>query len=105
MGAPGFSMEPASRTVYHQRHRSGAGRLRHKRSPNMAISGYIDYKRREFCKDVKCPIQRLLDRAAEGTADHEEIRRICMTDCIHTTYEFHHWLIERGYEVMRKTGA
>jgi len=71
----------------------------------MAIPGYVDYRRREFCKDIKCPIQRLLDEAAEGSADYEEVRGICKTDCIHTTYEFHHWLIQHGYEVVRRAGT
>jgi hypothetical protein len=67
----------------------------------MAIPGYIDYQRREFCKAVYCPIQRLLDGAAEGSAEAEEVRAVCKSDCIHTTYEFHHWLIQQGYLVVR----
>jgi len=67
----------------------------------MAIPGYIDYKRREFCKDIDCPIQKLLDKAVEGSADYETIRGICKEDCIHTTYEFHHWLMQSGFEVVR----
>jgi len=67
----------------------------------MVIPGYIDNQRREFCKAIDCPIQRLLDQCAAGSAEAEEVRGICKTDCIHTTYEFHHWLIEHGYEVVR----
>jgi hypothetical protein len=67
----------------------------------MAIQGYIDYQRREFCKAVGCPIQRQLDKAVAGSAEAEEVRGICKTDCIHTTYEFHHWLTEHGYVVVR----
>lgn len=67
----------------------------------MAIPGYVDYRRREFCKDVRCPIQRLLDQTPEGTPDYEEVRGICKVRCIHTTYEFHHWLTQHGYEVVR----
>jgi len=68
----------------------------------MPIPGYVDYQRREYCKVIECPIQRQLEKAAAGSADYEEIRAICQTRCIHSTYEFHHWLIERGYEVVRK---
>jgi hypothetical protein len=73
----------------------------------MAIPGYVEYQRREFCKDIRCPIQKLLDQAAEASAECEEIRGVCKSDCIHTTYEFHHWLIQHGYEVVRspKTGS
>jgi hypothetical protein len=27
----------------------------------MPIDGYVEYKRREFCKDVRCPVQLDLD--------------------------------------------
>jgi hypothetical protein len=67
----------------------------------MAIPGYVDYQRREFCKAIRCPIQRQLEKAQSGSQDYEEVRGICQTRCIHTTYEFHHWLIEQAYEVVR----
>ena len=67
----------------------------------MAIPGYTDYRRREFCKDIKCPIQQLLDKAPGGSDEYEQVRALCKSDCIHTTYEFHHWLIQHGYEVVR----
>jgi hypothetical protein len=69
----------------------------------MPIEGYIEYQRREFCKDITCPIQRLLDAETPGSEKYEHIRHICQTDCIHTTYEFHHWLIQKGYLVVRPT--
>ena len=67
----------------------------------MSIDGYIDYKRREFCKDMKCPVQRELDIRTEGTAEYEKTRAICKSDCRYTTYQFHHWLIEEGYIIIR----
>ncbi len=67
----------------------------------MPIPGYIDYKRREFCKDVKCRIQLELEKHEEGSEEYERIRNICKTDCIYTTYQFHHWLIEKGYLIVR----
>ena len=67
----------------------------------MAIEGYVDYQRREYCKSLPCPVQGLLDGEPEGTARHGQIRDICKTNCIHTTYEFHHWLIQKGYLVVR----
>ena len=67
----------------------------------MTIKGYVDYKRREFCKDVKCPVQLDLDAQKEGSEAHERIRKICKTDCKYTTYQFHHWLIERGYLIVK----
>jgi hypothetical protein len=67
----------------------------------MAIPGYIDYKRREFCKDMKCPVQVEMDSKKEGTEEYEKLRQTCQTACRYTTYQFHHWLIKKGYEIMR----
>jgi hypothetical protein len=66
-----------------------------------SIQGYIDYQRREFCKDLPCPIQLLLDAEPAGSPGYERIRDICKNSCIHTTYEFHQWLIQKGYLVVR----
>jgi len=67
----------------------------------MSIAGYADYQRREYCKDIQCPVQVLLDKQPPDSAEYEEVRAICKTNCIHTTYEFHHWLIEKGFLVVR----
>lgn len=70
----------------------------------MPLPGYVDYQRREYCKDVQCPIQSLLDRQEPDSGGYETVRGICVHHCIHTTYEFHHWLIEKGYCVVRPEG-
>ena len=67
----------------------------------MTIKGYVEYKRREFCKDVKCPLQIDLETQEEGSAEYEKIRNQCKTGCLYTTYDFHHWLIDKGYEIVR----
>ena len=67
----------------------------------MAIKGYVEYQRREFCKDVKCPIQLELDKQCPGSEAYENIRKICQMDCKYTTWEFHHWLIEKGFLIIR----
>ncbi len=66
-----------------------------------SIPGYIDYQRREFCKDIKCEIQTKLEESAEGSTTYEKVRDICKTDCRYTTYQFHHWLIKKGYLIVR----
>lgn len=71
----------------------------------MSINGYVDYKRREFCKDVTCPVQLNLDTQAEGSDEYERIRNICKTGCKYTTYQFHHWLINKGYLIVRPETA
>ena len=70
-------------------------------SDNQFIKGFIDYKRREFCKDVKCSVQLELETHEEGSEEYERTRRICKEDCRYTTYEFHHWLIDKGYLIKR----
>jgi hypothetical protein len=66
-----------------------------------SIDGYIDYSRREYCKDINCPIQLLLNKEVEKSPKYEEIRAICASGCIHSTYEFHHWLMDKGYLLLR----
>jgi len=65
------------------------------------MKGYSEYKRREYCKDIRCPVQLLLEKQEPNSEDYENVRNICKTGCIHTTYEFHHWLIEKGYMLVR----
>ncbi|MBN2442109.1 MAG: hypothetical protein JXJ04_12215 [Spirochaetales bacterium] len=67
----------------------------------MSMEGYIDYKRREYCKDIQCQVQRVLDKQDPHSEDYEQVRTICKTGCIHTTYEFHHWLIQKEYLLIR----
>ena len=67
----------------------------------MPIDGYAEYKRREFCKDVQCPIQLQLEQKEEGTDDYEKTRAICKNNCVFTTHQFHRWLIDKGYLIVR----
>jgi len=67
----------------------------------MSIEGYVEYKKRKFCNDVKCPVQLKLNFQKEGSPQYEKTRQTCKTDCKHTTWEFHHWLIEKGYIIIR----
>jgi hypothetical protein len=67
----------------------------------MSIKGYVDYKRREFCKDVRCPVQLELETKHEDSDEYEKVRQVCKGDCRYTTYQFHHWLIDKGYLIIR----
>jgi len=69
-----------------------------------SMKGYTDYKRREYCNDVQCPVQLLLNKAMEKSPQYEEIRVICASHCLHSTHEFHHWLTEKGYLIVRPKG-
>jgi hypothetical protein len=66
----------------------------------MTIEGFTEYKRREFCNDVKCPVQMELNRQTEKSEAYEQIRRTCSTACVFTTWQFHHWLLEKGYLII-----
>ncbi len=65
------------------------------------FEGYVEYKRREFCRDVKCPVQMELNELEEGSAEYEEKRLVCRESCRFTAYEFHHWLMDKGYIIVR----
>ena len=67
----------------------------------MPIPGYAEYRKREFCKDVRCPVQVQLSSKKEGSEDYERIRQTCSEGCRFTTWQFHHWLIEKGYSIVR----
>ena len=67
----------------------------------MSIAGYIDYKRREFCKDIPCPVQLKLDTLEEGSEEYQKVRQTCVDACKFTTFQFHHWLIDKGYLIVR----
>jgi hypothetical protein len=71
----------------------------------MSPDSFTEYKRREFCKDVKCPVQLELNRHEEKSEAYEKARKTCLTACRYTTYQFHHWLIEKGYMILKPENA
>jgi hypothetical protein len=66
----------------------------------MTAEGFAEYKRREFCKDVKCAVQIELNNLSETSPAYEQTRKKCSATCLYTTWQFHHWLIEKGYMVL-----
>ncbi len=67
----------------------------------MSPEEYTEYKAREFCNDVKCPVQETLNSLKDKTEAYELIRQTCRTACRYTTWQFHHWLIEKGYLIVK----
>jgi len=65
------------------------------------IKGHVEYKSREFCNDVKCPVQIKMNAHKPGSKEYEKIRETCKTGCVHTTREFHYWLIGKGYLIVK----
>jgi len=67
----------------------------------MTLEGFTEYKRREFCNEVKCPVQMQLNNLKDKPDEYERIRQTCNTDCLYTTWQFHHWLVEKGYLILK----
>ncbi len=67
----------------------------------MSTEEFVEYKRREFCKSVKCSVQLELNQQKENTEEYERVRQSCRANCRYTTWQFHHWLIDNGYIIIR----
>jgi len=67
----------------------------------MTLEGFVEYKRREYCNDIKCPVQVELNKQKEGSPEYEKTRKTCASGCLYTTYQFHHWLIDKGYLIVK----
>jgi hypothetical protein len=67
----------------------------------MSLEGFSEYKRREFCNDIRCPVQVELNKQEEKSEEYEGIRQACRTECRYTTWQFHHWLMEKGYLILK----
>ena len=66
----------------------------------MIPEGFTEYERREYCKDVQCPVQMELNKLTEASPAYEQTRQKCSSGCLYTTWQFHHWLIEKGYIII-----
>jgi endogenous inhibitor of DNA gyrase (YacG/DUF329 family) len=63
----------------------------------------IEYKNREYCKDVECDIQDLIDNG-NGTELSKELSKVfakpfCKNQC--EAYKFHKWLQEHDYKIVK----
>jgi hypothetical protein len=67
----------------------------------MSLEGFTEYKRREFCNDVKCSVQMELNALKDKPDEYERVRQTCSTACKYTTWQFHHWLMEKGYLILK----
>jgi len=64
----------------------------------------VEYKRREFCNDVKCPVQMELNKLEAGSQKYEKVRQTCGINCRYKAWQFHHWLMEKGYLILKPKG-
>jgi len=42
-----------------------------------------------------------LNKQEEKSEEYERIRKTCGTDCRYTTWQFHHWLVDKGYLILK----
>jgi len=66
----------------------------------MSLEGFSEYKRREFCNAVKCSVQMKLNNLPQNSKEYEQTRQKCSTACLYTTWQFHHWLMEKDYLII-----
>jgi len=71
----------------------------------MSLEGFVEYKRRDFCNDVECPVQMELNALKDKPYEYERVRQTCSVACKYTTWQFHHWLMEKGYLILRRKGS
>ena len=70
----------------------------------MPLDGFREYRKREFCNDVRCPVQVELNKLDQGSEEYEKVRAECTKGCRRTTHEFHKWLIEKGFIIVKQEG-
>lgn len=64
----------------------------------------IEYESREFCKDTNCNIQKMLDDDNEIIEIKSDLKeKHCKRKC--KAYEFHQWLKENGYKIVKAEGG
>ncbi len=71
----------------------------------MCFNGFVEYKRREFCNDVKCSVQMKLNALKNQSDEYGRLRHECSVACKYSTWQFHHWLTEKGYLILRPKGS
>jgi hypothetical protein len=65
------------------------------------IPCHSNYKKRTFCKAVKCPVQLKLNSLQEGTEEYEKVRKTCKKACKFSARDFHYWLMDNGYLIVK----
>jgi hypothetical protein len=66
----------------------------------MSLEQFTEYKPREFCRAVKCSVQMGLNNI-DKPEEYEEVRQTCRISCRYAAWQFHHWLTEKGYLILK----
>ncbi len=59
-----------------------------------------DYKKREFCNNIKCPVQVELNKHIENSAEYNAIRGLCSSNCLQSADNFLIWLKNNQYNIV-----
>ncbi|MFP4662694.1 MAG: hypothetical protein ACLFPF_10910 [Halanaerobiales bacterium] len=58
------------------------------------------YKSREYCRDIECPTQKILEEA-DRVGNRDSVR-LYLKNCKRCkAYQFHQWLQEKGYDITK----
>ena len=57
-----------------------------------------EYQSREYCKDIKCEIQEIIDEDNTGL-EVGFAKGYCRNKC--SAYKFHKWLQEHDYKILK----
>jgi len=60
-----------------------------------------EYKSREFCRDIECGMQKLIDNDTE--LGKSFAKSFCRKEC--EAYKFHKWLQENNYKIVKGNGG
>jgi len=58
-----------------------------------------EYKSREYCKDVECEIQKIIDED-NTSLELGFAKGYCRNEC--SAYKFHKWLQENNYKIVKE---
>lgn len=63
---------------------------------------YEDYKKREFCNDVRCPVQMEMNKHSSESEGYNALRGICSSSCLKSANEFLRWLQDHGFILVKE---
>jgi hypothetical protein len=61
-----------------------------------------EYQSREFCRDVRCPMQRELDSESRDETAQAAIKSVCRNGCVYFSDDLMRWLGQNGYAASKE---
>lgn len=59
----------------------------------------MNYKSRDYCKAVNCPVQSIIDKENIYTFDYNKAKNFCRKKC--EAYKLHQWLNKNDYTIVK----